>query len=143
MDALKITVNAGKIPVNTILTRYVGDNISPVAADITPQELIVKTGKVNNLEEITVSLVDRDGFTYSKKLSLKPDSELVVRLDDLTLSPILLCPAPFPGFLEREFVPTDCTASLRIGEVEKLQLVFPGVPADASASAEITGIWLR
>ncbi len=143
MDALKITVNTGKIPVNTILTRYVGDNISPVAADITPQELIVKTGKVNNLEEITVSLVDRDGFTYSKKLSLKPDSELVVRLDDLTLSPTLLCPAPFPGFLEREFVPTDCTASMRIGEVEKLQLVFPGVPADASASAEITGIWLR
>lgn len=142
-DAIKVTVREGAKPVNTVITRYVGDIIAPVAHDYLPHELVVKTGAIENLEEITISLVDRDGFTYSKTIALSPYSETALPLSDLSFSPTLLCPAPYPTFLQREFTPDKKDAALSTGEVEKLQLVFPGLPSGKAASAEITAVWLR
>lgn len=142
-DAIKIDVGAGATTVNTIITRFVGDIINPIADSLPLNELVVKTGKVENLNEITLSLVDSDGFTYSSTVPLKPDAEIAISLDKLTLSPTLLCPAPFPTFLEREFIPQSTEATLRPENVEKLQLVFPGHPSGNPASAEITGVWMR
>ncbi len=141
-DAIKVSVNAGETPVNTILTRYVGDIIRPIAHKTHARRLIIKTGAVCNLNEIIVSLVNRDGITYSGKVALTPNSETAVPLDGMTISPTRLCPAPFPTFLSREFFPDGYDRPLDISDVEKLQLVFPGASAETPASAEVIGVWL-
>ncbi|MDE6528023.1 MAG: hypothetical protein K2L78_03135, partial [Muribaculaceae bacterium] len=142
-DAIKIAVGAGSSPVSTIVTRYIGDITTPLANDIDPAELVINTGDVDNLNGVTLSLVDRDGFTYSKTVALTPDSEIAIKLNELTLSPTLLCPAPFPTFLNREFVPEGYTAPLSWANAEKLQMVFPGPSSGNAASAEVIGVWMR
>lgn len=142
-DVIKVAVKEGTIPVNTIITRYVGDIIAPIATEISPKEIVVKTGSVSNLSTMTLSLVDCDGFTYSKTVVLTPESEISLDINELVLSPTLLCPAPFPTFLKREFIPEGHDMPLSVADVEKLQLVFPGDTSGKEASADITGVWLR
>ncbi len=93
--------------------------------------------------EITVALVNRDGITYSARATLTPDSETVISLGEFGISPTILCPAPFPVFLEREFMPNGYSSPLDIADIEKLQLVFPAPASESHKSAEIVGVWLR
>ena len=141
-DAIKVSVRQGEKTVSTILTRYIGDLLKPLDGNITPDRLVIKTGSVENLEEMTVSFVNRDGITYSRTVTLLPDSEIAVNLSEMAISPTLLCPAPFPTFLSREFVPEGYDSPLDINDAEKLQLVFPGNASTQPASAEIIGAWL-
>lgn len=142
-DAIKVSVEKGEKPVSTILTRYIGNLLEPLKEHLSPHgKLVVKTGAVENLGEITVSLVNRDGITYSKTVQLSPDNEITIETDEMTISPTLLCPAPFPTFLSREFIPENYGKPLDIADVEKLQLVFPGHASTQPASAEIIGAWL-
>ena len=141
-DAIKVSVDKGEKPVNTILTLYTGGRMKALNGNIAPGRLVVKTGAVENLNEITVSLVNRDGITYSKTVHLSPDSEISIGIGEMAISPTLLCPAPFPTFLSHEFIPEGYGRPLDIADVEKLQLVFPGHASTQPASAEIIGAWL-
>ena len=77
------------------------------------------------MDSVTVSLVNRDGITFSATAALASDGIIRIPLDDLALAPTLLCPAPYPVFLSREFIPEGYNEPLRIADVEKLQFVFP------------------
>lgn len=142
-DAVEVVVAPGTDNVNTVLSKYVRPIIVPLAASMNPSELRVKTGKIENMSDVIVAVADVDGFTYSAPVRLPSDSEIVVPLKDFKLSPTLLVPAPFPTFLGREFVPEDNGQTLRVADIEKLQLVFPAENSDRQASAEVVGVWLQ
>lgn len=92
---------------------------------------------------MTISLIDRDGLTHSKTVTLTSDSETTVNLNDFTQAPTLLCPAPYPTFLSREFTPEPSNChKLNVPDVEKLQLVMSN-ESGKNISAEIIGVWLK
>ena len=143
-NALHISTDADSKQIKTVVTRYIGDIIAPVAHSLPLHELVLKTGQVENTPEITISLIDRDGLTHSKTVTLTSDSETTVNLHDFTPAPTLLCPAPYPTFLSREFIPEPSGChKLKLHDVEKLQLVMSNEPAGKNISAEIIGVWLR
>lgn len=141
-DVWKLSVKPGSDTINTVITTYIGDIISPLGRSLQPSGVVIKSGKTD-MGEITVALVNRDGITYSARATLTPDSETVISLGEFGISPTILCPAPFPVFLEREFMPNGYSSPLDIADIEKLQLVFPAPASESHKSAEIVGVWLR
>ena len=57
----------------------------------------------------------------------------------MTLIPTPLCPAPYPTFLKREFMPENYSNPLELSEIEKLQLVYLA----ENAKVEIIGVWIE
>lgn len=141
-DAVKVSATEGDEPVRTVITRYVKDIVSAIPAGAAPTALEVGVGESKGYDKVTVSVVNSDGITYSSDIPLRQGSVAEVRLADMKVSPTLLCPAPYPVFLSREFVPEGYDRPLRWEEIEKVQLVFPAYTPD-SKTAEITGITLR
>ncbi len=140
-DALLISTKEGDDTINTVLTCYVKDIVKGAypAGTQAPTTLKVRTGTVKGTNEMTVSLVNADGITFGKTISLNPESVTAIPLSDLQLRPTLLCPAPYPVFLGREFMPEGYTKPLDASDVERLQLVFPC----RETETEIIGVWLE
>lgn len=142
-NTLKVSVTAGSDEVKTVITKYVGDIIAPIGNAIFPRAIALRTGAVENADSVTVSLVNRDGITFSASVPLQADTVTKINLDNLQLSPTLLLPAPYPVFLSREFMPDNYSEALETRDIEKLQLVFPGKSSDRATVAEIHGLWLE
>lgn len=142
-DVLSVNFKPGDDVSNVVLTKFVGDIISPLSDSLVASDVVVNVGDVNGLDRAIVTLVNSDGVSFSKEISLSDNSSIKVPLDSLVLSPTLLCPAPFPTFLDREIMPVDYTKPLRVGEVEKIQLVFSPSDSSKESSADIIGVWLE
>lgn len=142
-DVLVITVKPGDEPVNTILTRFVKDITATLPAETDDMTIAVKTGNVGNSGIITVAVVNTDGVTYSKEIAVKPYSLTEVRLSDMTMHPTLLCPAPYPVFLEREMMPDNYNRPIKANEIEKIQLIVPGEKSSSENFIEIAGAWIK
>lgn len=142
INTLRITARPGNDRVKTVITKHIKDLTAAIPADETP-ELVIRTGKVANNSSIITSFINSDGITFSKEVTLKEDSLLKISLKDMSITPTLLCPAPYPSFLEREFTPENYTRPLIAREIEKLQIVINGEPSEEEISAEIVGAWLQ
>jgi len=142
-NAIKIGINSGGAPVKAILTKYTGHLISSVGTGMRPSAITVRTGSSEHVDSLTVSLVNRDGITYSHTTAYEPNAEIAIALSSFAVSPTLLCPAPYPVFLSREFIPENYTEPLNITDVEKLQLSISGRNNNHQAYAEIIGVWLK
>ena len=106
--------------------------------------LVIRTGMVAGADSIIAGVVNADGITFSKKLPLKESGVIRVGLNDLSQSPTLLCPAPYPTFLDREMTPQGYTRPLNPKEIEKLQLVIPsGAASRKDIYVEIIGAWIE
>ena len=142
-DAVRISVGSGSDSVRTVLTKYVWPIVAPVAHGLAPRHLSLRTGAVSDFARAIVSLVDRDGFTFSREVTLASDSVINLPVEEVNLSPTLLVPAPYPTFLGREFRPEDNGHQLHVSDIEKVQLVFPSGPSDEEAHVEVAGIWFN
>lgn len=139
-DALLITLNAGTDTLNTVLTKYVKDIIQAAyPASAIPKTLKIRTGSVRGSGEITAALVNADGITYDTTATLTPDTTVEIPLSSLSISPTLLCPAPYPVFLQRQLMPEGYDKPLDVSDIERLQLSFPG----SEAEIELIGAWLE
>ena len=84
-------------------------------------------------------LVNAAGITYGTTATLTPDTTVEIPLSSLSISPTLLCPAPYPVFLQRQLMPEGYDKPLDVSDIERLQLSFPG----SEAEIEIIGAWLE
>ena len=89
-----------------------------------------------------IGVVNTDGVTFAKEVEATSESTMAIALDELTITPTLLCPAPYPVFLEREMMPENYTGKLRVNEIEKIQITIPGTASDQEQTFEIIGTWL-
>ncbi len=142
-DALKIVVKEGNEPVTTAVTKWV-KALTEVLDGDRNATLVIRTGMVAGADSIIAGVVNADGITFSKKLPLKENGVIRVGLSDLSQSPTLLCPAPYPTFLDREMTPQGYTRPLNPKEIEKLQLVIPsGSASRKDTYVEIIGAWIE
>ena len=140
-NAIRIAVKPGDSDVRTILSRYV-KNITASAPTHGNMKLYIRTGKMNAAAPITIGVVNTDGVTFAKEVEATSESTMAIALDELTITPTLLCPAPYPVFLEREMMPENYTGKLRVNEIEKIQITIPGTASDQEQTFEIIGTWL-
>lgn len=141
-DALEIVTKNGSDTVNTVMTKNIKDiavNMFGKTGKNSPRKLKIRTGAVTGAEEMTVSFVNSDGITFGKQIALSPDTVSEIDIADMTLIPTLLCPAPYPTFLKREFMPENYSNPLVLSEIEKLQLAYPA----ENAKVEIIGVWIE
>lgn len=141
-DIMKIIVKAGNEPISTAVTKWVKPLIGVLDGAINAT-LVIKAGKSEEVDSITVGVVNSDGVTYSKKIPFEENRLLRVPIGELSQSPTLLCPAPYPTFLRREMMPEGYNRQLTAAEIEKLQLVISSEASDKDAYAEIAGVWIE
>ena len=140
-NAIRVAVRPGDSDVRTILTRYVKDITASAPTDGN-MKLYIRTGEMNATAPITIGVVNADGVTFAKEVKATSKSTTAIALDELTISPTLLCPAPYPVFLEREMMPENYTGKLRANEIEKIQITIPGNASEQEQTFEIIGAWL-
>ena len=141
-DALEIVTGAGSDTITTILSAYIKDVMSNTfgkTGDTSPRTLKIRTGSVSGTDRMTVSLVNSDGITFGKTIALKPDTISEIKIADMSIMPTLLCPAPYPTFLKREFTPYGYNRQLHLPEAEVVRLAFSG----SDAKVKIIGAWIE
>ena len=139
-DAVKISAGGDKPGVSAILTRYVKDLIAGIPPTERLNTLTIGTGAIEGFNTAKINVVNTDGITWSADIPLTPDGVAQVKLDDMAMGPTLLCPAPYPTFLSREYKPEGYSRPLRWDEIEKIQIVMPS--AEPGSFAEFRGITL-
>lgn len=93
-------------------------------------------------EGLTFSLINTDGITFRLSESATSGNEqegytlVTYSLDEPSVAPTLLCPAPYPVFLSREFTPDNYDTPLDWTDVEALQL-------SANGGFDLAGIWIE
>lgn len=104
--------------------------------------LHLRLGAVDGINSVTVGIVNGDGFTYSARVPVKPDSTVTIPLARLTLSDTWLNPAPYPSFLKRTFTPDPATAT----PFDPADIAGVTVTVDAPShqvDMDIAGIWIE
>lgn len=142
-DVLRLSLGRELKDHRAVLSKYVGDIVASRSDVTDSRRVYVALGNVAGLDSITVGLVNGDGFTYSATLPVDASRDVVsVGIDELSLSPTLLVPEPFPTFLPREFVAEPSAATpLRLDDLSVVTLSV--VPRGATPSSmEIRGVWL-
>ncbi|MDE5941468.1 MAG: cellulase family glycosylhydrolase [Muribaculaceae bacterium] len=142
-DVVRISASPGEEAVRTIVSRYVKDVTTSIRDNSRELSIAVRTGEVNNLDSLTVAAVNSDGVTFAHTIAIDPDSIMTIRLSDLTLSPTLLCPAPYPVFLDREMMPENYSRPLIPQEIEKIEIIMPENRDNAESYVEIAGVWIE
>lgn len=124
-----------------VVGEYVKELIQNRGSSYRPGKLVVKTKETGGMP-IEARMVNSDGITYGAPLKEVAEGILEAELKDFCLTSTLLCPAPFPTFLEREFTPDAYSKPFDIRDAERLQLVIS--PNDSSSgNIKIVGAWLK
>lgn len=142
LAVINIRTRNGIDSVKTVLTKYVGDITKSLYQNINsckPGKLKLRTRSMDGIDKMTIGLINSDGITFAKEVNALPDTIIEIPLTEMFLSPTLLCPAPFPTFLKREFIPERYDQPLYPQEIEKLQISFSGNESEI----EIVGAWLE
>lgn len=142
MNSILVHTKAGEDTVRTVLTKYVGD-ITDCILEKKPlsylKSIKLRTGNTCGCDNVRIGLVNRDGITFSTEITIFPESVIEIPLEEFKLSETLLCPAPFPVFLKREFIPDIYEKSLTPKDIEKIQISFSG----NNSEIELVGVWLE
>ncbi len=118
------------------------DAVSPIDND---RLLSLSFDSVAAIDSVKISLVDRDGFTYSHTYPTSEGSVLTLGLNEFALSPTALLPAPYPTFLGRWFYPDTATAPQRPASwdsIAELRISFPGLTAGSDILFRLKGAWI-
>lgn len=140
---LNTIVTPGNDSLNIVLTKYIWPIIKATPDLLPGKKLHLKLENSDMAQNITMSLVNRDGVTFSKVVTVASDDEIVVDPKDMSITPTLLVPAPYPTFLRREYITENYNRPLDLREVEKLQIQVHGVPSDHSQHIAIESVWLQ
>ncbi len=141
-DALKFVTRPEADTVTTVLSKNIKNitaNTFGKRPDLTSKKLKIRTGAVIGAEEMTVSIVNSEGITFGKTIRLSPNDTMEIMISEMSLMPTLLCPAPYPTFLKREFMPPSYDSPLELSEAEKVVIAIP----NNDAEIEIIGIWIE
>lgn len=141
-DAITLT-KGDTDPTMLCITRYIGDITAAwPGLDDSARTLCLRLGRCEGVGELTLSLVNADGFTYSATVPASSGALLRLSVSDLRLDDTLLNPEPYPVFMKRRFTPDPATASpLRLAEATQLVIHTP-VTAGA-VTVDIAGAWLE
>lgn len=131
-----------------IMRKRISEILAPHEPVSSASKLKVAIGAPAGIDSIAISLVDSDGFTYSKSIPVTEGEAgtYTVSLTELTLAPTALMPAPYPTFLSRKFYPdADITPAQpkSWNEVEELRITLPGLKENANFSFPIKGVWIE
>ncbi len=97
-------------------------------------------------ENITITLINKQGTAYSTPINLTPSlSNVVINLSSLSADSTLLLPRPYPGFQPLWFKPSS-HGKFKVEEIDKIQFLINNKQAAGSGktfSMEIESIWLE
>jgi len=109
-----------------VVENYVGERIKAIAkfaSDYSQIEIRAKAADAPVAAEL--SLIDRDGNTYTAKLTLSADKEIyTLPLSLFQPGRMALLPRPFPGFLPFWYSSAK-SAPLHTDKVERIQWILP------------------
>lgn len=107
------------------------------------KNLMIAVGNQSFDGKIQIGFVSNMGYTYAATVELEKDAQQTLRvpLEELTLVPTALLPAPYPTFLERYFVPVT-PISFAIQDSEKLIISTDGA-VDKNAAITIGAVWME
>ena len=142
-DELQVNLNAGSDSIALVLTKFVKPTLAPLAANLNDKNLMVRFGENASVDSIKVSVVNSDGVTFSTSVSPAAGETVSINPSEMTLTPTLLVPAPYPTFLGREYTPTGYAREPRLTEIEKIQIVVPAGPSESPRNFSIVGIWIQ
>ncbi len=112
----------------------------PKALTRSKSMLKLRFGETDRVDSLRVLLVNSDGITFGTTITPTPGGTATIPLRELKQTSTLLVPAPYPGFLSREFTP-EGKFILDSSQLEKLQL---DVPFDYNGGrVAIVGAWLE
>lgn len=112
--------NGSELPGETVIRRFIGDDIASAPGITLKNSLSVKAKGAKYVEA-----VDRNGYTFRGELNGSAE-EQKMNLKDLRPAPTRIIPAPYPTFLERMINVTPEDTSLNPSDIEFIQLVFDG-----------------
>ena len=142
-DELQVNLNAGSDSIALVLTKFVKPTLAPLAANLNDKNLMVRFGENASVDSIKVSVINSDGVTFSTSVSPAAGETVSINPSEMTLTPTLLVPAPYPTFLGREYTPTGYAREPRLTEIEKIQIVVPAGPSESTRNFSIVGIWIQ
>lgn len=106
------------------------------------KSLCLNLKNVNRIGKLKVGFVTSDGYTYTSIVDIDSKTSLYkVSLSSLTQDNTVLLPAPYPTFLERDFVP-DTRIPFEIQKIEMIVLSTID-NLDEQATIEIGNMWLE
>lgn len=96
----------------------------------------------------TVALVNSKSQSFSSKIELNGEfRDIEIPLTNFKIGASLLMPRPYPGFLPLFFSGSGSNESLKLSEMEKIELTvasdLPAIEKEKSFSVEVEGIWFR
>lgn len=126
------------------LENFIGDVVSGISKYADRYSRILVQGKAEDKPVlIEVSLINKDGNTYTAKLTLTNDeNSRSINLKDLTDGRMLLLPRPYPGFLPFWYT-NNTKRPFALQEIEKLQLRIPVEGNEEVPSFELTSVTLN
>lgn len=142
-DELQVKLDAGNDSLALVLTKFVKPTLAPLAANLNNKNLMVRFGDEASVDSVRVSVVNSDGVTFSTSVSPKTGETISINPAEMTITPTLLVPAPYPTFLGREYTPTGYACEPMLKEIEKIQIVVPAGPSESSRNFSIIGVWLE
>ena len=121
-----------------------GDRIVAAIDEKFDIDLNVEYVPEGSVEKVNVAMASGDfpdivTGAYGTTATLTPDTTVEIPLSSLSISPTLLCPAPYPVFLQRQLMPEGYDKPLDVSDIERLQFSFPG----SEAEIELIGAWLE
>lgn len=124
------------------LRKYIRDLVNDRHSLNEKHTLCVSLSDVSGADSLTVSLLDRNGFTYSKTIRTNGKGIYRIPVEELTQDETALLPAPFPVFLKREFKP-DVNLDFDLSDIENIEISTCKMPQNSTAKIGIVGIWLE
>ena len=124
------------------LRKYIGDLVNGRHSLGNKHTLCVSLSNVSGIENLKVSLLDRNGFTYSKTISVDGKGIYRIPINELAQGTTALIPAPYPVFLKREFKP-DVNLEFNLNDIENVEISTCKMSKDNTLRIGIVGVWLE
>lgn len=139
-DSYRIDVNPSDDGV-IVIKRYVGEELADAPQMKGKKEIVIKFGDTKGIENAEISLIGKNGATYSAPFSISgSDNLLRVPLNLLKQRSNLIVPAPYPTFLNREV--TIGNLPFDPENIDFVQLIIP-TTKEKSINTTLEGIWLE
>lgn len=126
------------------LENYVGDVVGGISKYADRYSQVLVHGKaLDKPVSIEISLINKDGNTYTAKAILSADQSLqTIELKDFLDGRMFLLPRPYPGFLPYWYS-AKTTKKFSLSEIERIQLLIPVEGNEELPSFELTSITLK
>ncbi len=141
IDTYEISYNASSDTAEVMMSKYVGDIITPVADQLAGRKLHVALTTDENVGSIKIAVVTKLGATYTCRIDVT-GGEAVADFKDFGLEKTRIIPQPYPMFLDRKVV-VQAPSTVDIADVEKVGIILSDVNPMTDSHVSIGGIWLQ